>query len=153
MQTSKNGINMIIAFEGIELTAYRCPSGIWTIGVGHTGDIDNESIHAGMSITHEKALRILQSDLKRIERYINRQTFAERLTQGQFDALVSFIFNIGTTAFQSSTMRKLLSNKDTFTKAAKEFDRWVYGKVNGQKEKLAGLVKRRNAEKELFMNG
>jgi lysozyme len=77
----------------------------------------------------------------------------KHLTQGQFDALVSFIFNIGIAAFQSSTMRKILSNTNAFEKAAKEFDRWVYSKVNGKKEKLSGLVKRRNTEKELFLNG
>ncbi len=153
MQTSERGIKMIIAFEGIELKAYRCPAGIWTIGVGHTGTVDDEAIHAEMSITEEKALNILQSDLRQIERYINRQTFAEYLTQGQFDALVSFIFNIGTAAFQSSTMRKILSCKNTPEKVAKEFERWVYGRVNGKKEKLPGLIKRRNTEKELFLNG
>lgn len=153
MHTSERGIEMIVAFEGIELTAYRCPAGIWTIGVGHTGSVDGEAIYAGMSITREKALDILQSDLIKIERYIGRQTFVKHLTQGQFDALVSFIFNIGIAAFQSSTMRKILSNTNAFEKAAKEFDRWVYSKVNGKKEKLSGLVKRRNIEKELFLNG
>ena len=65
MHTSERGIEMIVAFEGIELTAYRCPAGIWTIGVGHTGSVDGEAIYAGMSITREKALDILQSDLIR----------------------------------------------------------------------------------------
>lgn len=125
MHTSERGIEMIVAFEGIELTAYRCPAGIWTIGVGHTGSVDGEAIYEGMSITREKTLDILQSDLIKIERYIGRQTFVKHLTQGQFDALVSFIFNIGITAFQSSTMRKILSNTNAFEKAAKEFDRWV----------------------------
>ena len=153
MRTSEKGVNMLVAFEGMELKAYKCPAGVWTIGVGHTGKIDNEEICSGMSITREKALHILGLDLKKVENYINRQPFANGLTQGQFDALSSFIFNIGTTAFHSSTMRKLLSEGATTARVAKEFCRWVYGKVNGKKERLPGLVGRRNREKKLFLYG
>lgn len=150
METSERGINMIIAFEGMELNAYKCPAGVWTIGVGHTGEVDGVPVKRGMLITQAKAKELLREDLKKVELYLNRQSFAGRLTQGQFDALVSFLFNVGSGAFQTSTMRKCLCTGD-FEGAAAQFGRWVYGTVNGKKEKLAGLVARREREKETFL--
>ena len=150
METSERGISMIIAFEGMELNAYKCPAGVWTIGVGHTGEVDGVPVKRGMLITQAKAKELLRDDLKKVELYLNRQSFAARLTQGMFDALVSFIFNVGSGAFQTSTMRKCLCTGD-FEAAAAQFDRWVYGTVNGKKEKLAGLVARREREKETFL--
>lgn len=148
MQTSENGVKAIIAFEGMELNAYLCPAGVWTIGVGHTGDVDGKPIRKGLLITQAKAMELLRSDLANIEKFIDGQPFARKLTQGQFDALVSFVFNVGTAAFRTSTLyRKLCSCVAT---AAVEFGRWVYGTVNGKKEKLPGLVARRKHEREMF---
>ena len=152
MQISNNGLQSIIAFEGMELNAYRCPSGVWTIGVGHTGDIDGVPIGKGMMITCAEAMEILRDDIKRYELYINRQPFAKRLTQGMFDALVSFIFNVGTGAFETSSMRKKLCTGVANKEVVKEFAKWVYGTVNGKKERLEGLVKRRKHEAEIFLN-
>lgn len=149
METSERGINMIIAFEGMELNAYKCPAGVWTIGVGHTGEVDGVPVKRGMLITQAKAKELLREDLKKVELYLNRQSFAGRLTQGQFDALVSFIFNVGSGAFQTSTMRKCLCTGD-FEGAAAQFGRWIFGTVNGKKEKLPGLVTRREKEREIF---
>ena len=95
MQTSEQGIKMITAFEGIEEKAYKCPSGVWTIGVGHTGKVDGSPINAGMHITQEKAMQLLRQDLAHFEEYINAEPYAKKLQQHQFDALVSFIFNVG----------------------------------------------------------
>lgn len=149
METSERGINMIIAFEGMELNAYKCPAGVWTIGVGHTGEVDGVPVKRGMLITQAKAKELLREDLKKVELYLNRQSFAGRLTQGQFDALVSFLFNVGSGAFQTSTMRKCLCTGD-FEGAAAQFGRWIFGTVNGKKEKLPGLVTRREKEREIF---
>lgn len=147
MQTSEQGIKMIIAFEGIEEKAYKCPSGVWTIGVGHTGEVDDRPINAGMHITQEKAMQLLRQDLAHFEEYINAEPYAKKLQQHQFDALVSFVFNIGTAAFHSSTMRrKLCSGADNDSVAA-EFGRWIYGK----KGMLPGLVRRRKIEAEMFL--
>lgn len=151
MQTSERGINMIIAFEGMELNAYKCPAGVWTIGVGHTGEVDGVPVKRGMLITQAKAKELLREDLKKVEVYLNRQSFAGRLTQGQFDALVSFIFNVGSGAFQTSTMRKKLCLGAAAEEVAAEFRKWVYGTVNGKKEKLAGLITRREKERECFL--
>lgn len=152
MRTSEKGLQSIIAFEGIELNAYRCPAGIWTIGVGHTGDVDGVPVVRGMKITESEAMALLREDVKRFEKYLNKQPFIGSLAQGMFDALVSFIFNVGIAAFAASTMRRKLSSNAAREDVAKEFPKWVFGTVNGKKERLAGLVKRREAERQMFLS-
>ncbi|MBE6304287.1 MAG: lysozyme [Bacteroidales bacterium] len=152
MVISDRGLRMIVAFEGLELNAYKCPSGVWTIGVGHTGEVDGVPIGRGMMITQAEAMALLREDVKRFERYVNRQPFAKVLTQGMFDALVSFIFNVGTGAFQTSTMRRKLCLDAPAEEVAKEFGKWVYGTVDGKKERLPGLMKRREKECEMFLS-
>lgn len=151
MQISDRGLQMIVAFEGLELNAYKCPAGVWTIGVGHTGDVDGVPVGRGMMITQAEAMALLREDVGRFERYVNRQPFAKVLTQGMFDALVSFIFNVGTGAFQTSTMRRKLCVGAPIEEVAAEFGKWVYGTVGGKKVRLAGLVKRREREREVFI--
>ena len=147
MQVSERGIEMIIAFEGLEEDAYKCPAGVWTIGVGHTGEVDGIAIGRGMHITRDKAMQLLRQDLAHFEEYINAEPYAKKLKQHQFDALVSFVFNVGRAAFHSSTMRrKLCSGADNDSVAA-EFGRWIYGK----KGMLHGLVRRRKIEAEMFL--
>ena len=152
MRTSEMGLQNIIAFEGIELNAYRCPAGVWTIGVGHTSDVDGVNVARGMKITESEAMALLKEDVKHFERYLNKQPFIRSLTQGMFDALVSFIFNVGIAAFAASTMRRKLCSNAAREDVAKEFPNWVYGTVNGKKERLAGLVKRREAERQMFLS-
>lgn len=151
MKTSKRGIDMIIDFEGMKLKAYKCPVGIWTIGVGHTGDVHGQPIKRGMEISKELAEWLLQKDLSTVESYLSRQPFADRLKQKEFDALVSFIFNVGKGAFETSTMRKKLCIGAPAEEVAAEFLKWVYGTIGGKKEKLPGLIARREREKERFL--
>lgn len=141
MNVSEKGINLIKNFEGCRLEAYKCPAGIWTIGYGHTG----LTVHQGLKITQKEADNLLKTDLIV---HCNNVTKLVKvpLTQNQFDALVSFEFNIGYGAFNSSTLLKLL-NQGKYTDAANQFGRWVYT----NKKVLPGLVKRRAAEKELFV--
>ena len=140
MEISQNGIEFIKKVEGCELVAYKCSSGVWTIGYGHTGT----DIKQGKEISLEKAERYLKNDLVRFCKAVNDLVNVE-LTQNQFDALVSFVFNIGIGAFASSTLLRLLNQKK-YVDAANQFDRWVYsgGKVSD------GLVVRRKKEKEMF---
>lgn len=142
---------MIVSFEGIELEAYKCPAGVWTIGVGHTGYVDGKRIAEDMTITSDKAYVLLREDLQVVESYLSKQSFAERLKQRQFDALVSFIFNVGISAFETSTMRRKLCTGADDASVAEEFDRWVYGTVDGKKVILKGLVYRREKEAEKFL--
>lgn len=140
MRTSKNGIELIKKFEGIKTKAYKCPAGVWTIGYGHT-----KNVQKGDTCTMAQAVEFLKEDLRVFECAINDLVKVE-LNQNQFDALVSFVYNVGAGAFQDSTLRKFL-NAGHFPLAAGQFDRW--NKAGGVV--LEGLVKRRAAEKELFL--
>lgn len=151
MKTSERGLDMIVAFEGIELEAYKCPAGVWTIGVGHTGCVDGKRIAEGMKITRNKAYDLLREDAKKVEDYLAKQPFAARLVQRQLDALVSFIFNVGISAFETSTMRRKLCTGADDASVAEEFGRWVYGTSDGKKVVLKGLVYRREKEAEKFL--
>ncbi|ARS54313.1 lysozyme [Kushneria konosiri] len=140
MRTSQNGLDLIKASEGLELTAYRDSVGVPTIGYGHT-----LNVKMGDVITASRAESLLQSDLRRFEAAVNRMVVVE-INQNQFDALVSLCFNVGNAAIKSSTLLRLLNAGD-YLGAADQFPRWVYaGGV-----KLNGLVKRRAAERDLFL--
>ncbi|MBK5145858.1 lysozyme [Budviciaceae bacterium BWR-B9] len=139
MITSQVGINTIKAFESLRLGAYLCPADVWTIGYGHT-----DGVKRGDLISADQAERFLKGDVIKFEQDITRLVKVP-LTQGQFDALVSFVFNVGTRAFSNSTMLRKINARD-FAGAANEFSRWVY--ANGKR--LAGLERRRRAEKKIF---
>lgn len=143
MRTSAAGRRLIKEHEGEKLTAYVCPAGVLTIGVGHTG----KDVKPGMTITAEESDKLLQSDLQSAEQAVIRMVKVA-ITQNQFDALVSFVFNVGAGAFRSSTMLRLLNDRDYFG-TADEFPRWNKG---GGKV-LPGLTKRRAAERALFLRG
>lgn len=140
MQTSNNGINLIKRFEGLRLEAYRDSVGIPTIGYGHT-----HGVKMGDVITGAQADAFLREDLQVAELTINTNVKV-RLTQGQFDALASFVFNLGSGNFVKSTLLKKLNTGD-YAGAADEFGKWV----NAGEKKLPGLVKRRAAEREVFL--
>ncbi len=139
MKTSQQGINLIKQFEGFSAEAYVCPAGKWTIGYGHV--LQDASISELSTDTAEELLKV---DIERVEMAILRLVRV-KLSQNQFDALVSLIYNIGIGAFSRSILLKKL-NKGNFSAAADEFDRWVY--VN--KAISAGLQSRRKFEKTLF---
>ena len=141
MRTSRKGIEFIKAHEGLRLDAYLCPAGVPTIGYGHT-----YNVKMGDRITEGQAERLLIGDLIVAETEVNRYGFD--LTQNQFDALVSFVFNIGAGNFRSSTLLKRLKANPNDPDIANQFKRWVYG---GGKV-LPGLVRRRNEESKLYFN-
>lgn len=140
MKTSQEGLDLIKKFEGCRLTAYKCPSGVWTIGYGHT-----KGVKRGHRITLEDANEYLKKDIKVYEKSVSELTLRP-LNQNQFDALVSFCYNCGVNAFKNSTLLKKL-NKGDYEGVANEFPRW--NKSNGKV--LNGLAKRREAERQLFM--
>lgn len=140
MKISETGLNLIKRFEGFRAEAYKCAAGVWTIGYGHTNGVKK-----GMIIDELKAETFLMIDVQKCEYAINTLVKTE-LNQNQFDALVSFIYNVGTEKFTKSTMLKFL-NAGHFPLAAGQFDRW--NKVKGVV--CQGLVNRRKAEKELFL--
>jgi len=140
MEISQDGIDLIKKFEGFSSRAYLCPAGVLTIGFGHTGkDIKRTDI-----ITEENAEDLLKSDLAWVEEVINEKTKTE-LTQNQFDALCSLVYNIGASAFSNSTLLRLI-NAGNLAAVPAQFLRW--DKANGKP--LAGLTRRREAEKKLW---
>lgn len=142
MKISKNGIDLIKRFEGFRAHQYHCPAGFLTIGYGHV-ILKGEYFPDG--ITEEDACVLLDKDCDKAEAAINK--VKQPLTQNEFDALVSFVFNVGTGAFKISTMKKKLEAGHLHD-VANEFDKWVY--VKG--EIYTGLVTRRAAEKALFIS-
>lgn len=134
------GLDLIKSFEGKKLTAYVCPAGILTIGFGSTGP----HVKKGMTITEAEAERLLCDDLERFEAAVEKHTRGHA-TDNQFDALVSFAFNVGTEALRTSTLLRKHMEGD-YAGAAAQFARWNRG---GGKV-LAGLTRRRKAEAELY---
>ncbi|HDR2337911.1 lysozyme [Enterobacter cloacae] len=146
MQTSEKGIALIKEFEGCRLTAYQDSVGVWTIGYGWTQPVDGKPIRAGMTIKQETAERLLKTGLVSYESDVCRLVKVG-LTQGQFDALVSFTYNLGARSLSTSTLLRKLNAGDYAT-AADEFLRW--NKAGGKV--LNGLTRRREAERALFLS-
>ncbi len=142
MKISSKGLKLIKEFEGLRLDAYYCSSNVLTIGYGSTGP----HVKQGMHITEPEAEALLLKDIKRFEDGVN-SLIKVTLNQEQFDALVSFAFNCGNGALEESTLRRRLNaGEDPNTVAKEELKRWTNGG-------LAGLVRRRAAETELFCSG
>ncbi|MGP0848475.1 lysozyme [Serratia sp. CY83950] len=146
MNISKNGIELIKRFEGLELEAYQDSVGVWTIGYGWTQAVDGKKIAPGMKIDQATADRLLKCGVVQFEQGVN-QLVKVRITQGQFDALVSFAYNLGLRSLSTSTLLRKLNNGDT-QGAADEFGRWV----NAGGKRLDGLVTRRAAERRTFLS-
>ncbi|WP_297638589.1 lysozyme [uncultured Clostridium sp.] len=139
MKMSERGLELIKHFEGLKLEAYKCPSGVWTIGYGTT-----KGVTSGMKITKEKAEELLKLDVEKFEKSVLKLVKVD-LNQSQFDALVSFAYNLGEGNLSSSTLLKMLNNKDYYG-ASQEFIRWN----RANKKVLAGLTRRRESERNLF---
>lgn len=143
MKTSPVGRKLIQGFEGYRSEAYICPAGVWTIGYGHT-----KGVKEGDTCTREQADIFLQEDLKTAEDAVNAQNL--KLGQLQFDALVSFVYNVGAGAFESSTLLKKLKISTAATSEIEaEWKKWKYA----NKVELKGLVRRRAAEYALYKRG
>ena len=139
-RTSLEGRELIKDREGEELEAYQDGGGVWTIGVGHTLNVKK-----GDKITYEQSDKFLVDDLNTAENAVNLFVHVP-LNQNMFDALVSFVFNIGVQAFRDSTLLKLL-NMGLYKDAAEQFIRW--NKDNGKV--VEGLTNRRKSEAKQFL--
>jgi len=171
----KAGLDLIKTSEELKLRAYLCPANRLTIGYGHVllpkfdaglfKNISPEALtriiaecrkrktltneaRSLLYINQKQAETLLTQDASQTALFINSVTPVE-FTQNQFDALCSLVFNIGQANYAESTLRQKLKAGD-FSGAAAEFDRWIYGTVDGKKKKLNGLITRRAAERALF---
>ena len=153
METSQRGINLIKRHEVLVTHSYLCPANKLTVGYGHCG----EDVKQGMVITEKEAEQLLKKDLRKFESKLNYSLEHDNvnLNQNQFDACISFIFNLGFSAFIFSTLYKKLKAGD-YAGASNEFPKWIYitktDPKTGErfKVKLKGLETRRKAEQELF---
>jgi GH24 family phage-related lysozyme (muramidase) len=143
---NSDGLTIIKHFEGCELQAYQDSVGVWTIGYGHTSAAGSPEVYPGQTITKAQAEDILKKDLELFENGV-RSLVEVPVNSDQFSALVSFSFNVGLGALESSTLLRKLNAGD-YQGAADEFPRWV--KAGGQT--LPGLVRRRDAERALFLS-
>jgi lysozyme len=142
MRTSDKGLELIKKHEGLKLTAYKCPAGVWTIGYGHT-----RTATLGLDITQQTAEALLKQDVRFAEIAVAKEL--PTISQSKFDALVSFVFNVGAGAFQRSTLLKRIKANQEEHLIRHEFMRWdkAGGKV------LAGLVRRRQDEANMYFGG
>lgn len=141
MKTSQRGIDLIKKYEGFRATAYRCPAGILTIGYGHTGNVSPSQV-----ITQEQAEDLLRIDVVEAEEVVCKMV-KSKITQNQFDALVSFVFNCGSGNFQKSTLLKRVNaNPQDVSGITEAFKMWNGGKG----KELPGLIKRRAEEALLY---
>lgn len=143
MRISDRGLEIIKEFEGFRARAYICPAGVWTIGYGHT-----RGVKAGDVVTEQQATELLRNDAKEAEEAVTDLVKVE-LSQWQFDALVSLVYNIGSGNFYNSTICRLLNegcdDEDRLRHA------WCMWKRAGGRT-LSGLIRRREKEFKLFTN-
>jgi len=141
MEISAKGLDLIKKFEGLELESYLCPADVWTIGYGST-----KGVKEGMSITEEEAEALLKKEAQEYCDYV-KEYVSVTLTQNQFDALVSWTYNLGPRNLKNSTLLEVL-NKEEYDKVPEQILRWT--KAAGKE--LNGLVRRRQAEADLFQS-
>jgi lysozyme len=145
MKISDNGLSLIKKSEGTKLTAYLDPISKLTVGTGHLV-LASDNIQLGDTISQERSDELLRNDLKSAEDTVNNLVKVQ-LTQNMFDSLCDFVYNCGSENFHTSTLLRKI-NAGLFQEAAEEFQKW--NKAGGKV--LPGLVKRREAEKELFLS-
>lgn len=142
MKASNNAINLIKVSETVKLKAYKCPAGVPTIGWGHT-----KGVKMGQIITIQEATKMLYEDVLVCENAVNRLVKV-KLSQGRFDALVDFVFNLGSGNLASSTLLKLINKNPNDPAIKAQFMRWVHS----GSQVLGGLVIRREKEVELYFS-
>lgn len=154
MKLSERGKLALIEFEGEVLIPYKCQAGVWTIGVGHTGSLQAIGVVTPIaqtpSITLEQSRQLLDADLKTYEKAVNHLVDVH-LEQHQFDALVSFCFNVGTQSLKTSTLLKRINAKGHKDSIANAFEMWCKG--GEPKKTIEGLLKRRKQEAKMFNEG
>ncbi|EJN4070720.1 lysozyme [Salmonella enterica] len=143
-QISSQGLDLIKEFEGLKLNAYRDSGGIWTVGYGYTGIVNGRKINSETVLTEDRATYYLIKELDSISVNINK-LITVKLNQHQYDAIMSFVYNIGINNFKHSTLLYYI-NINEWSLAANEFIKW--DKCKGKK--IHGLMLRRIKEKRLF---
>ena len=142
---SDAGLNFIANHEGLVLNAYLCPAKVPTIGYGTTRYPNSSKVQLGDKITKDDALELLKFDVWKFELSVDTMT-TDKVNQNQFDALVSFAYNLGSDALKKSTLLKVVNDNPNDLRIKKEFQKWIY--AGGKK--MGGLIKRRQDESNLY---
>lgn len=145
MKLDANGINFLAELEGLELKAYKCSAGVWTIGLGNTFYADGSKVKQGDVITKKDAYYLFHLIAIKFEKAIN-ENVKVNLNQNQFNALFCFVYNIGITGFKNSTLLRYVNLNPNDGNIAKQFLRW--NKISGKESK--GLTNRRIKESALY---
>ena len=141
------GLDLIKSFEGFSSDPYKCVAGIWTIGFGSIYGEDNKRVTPDHPpVTESRATELMQRDLGSIEYKVSKLVKVP-VTPNQFSAICSFVYNVGSGAFQRSTARMKL-NRENYHGCAAEFLKWKYA----NKKVIPGLLRRRYAERDLFLS-
>jgi len=146
MKSSDNGIRLIQEFEGLRLTSYLCSAGVATIGYGATYYQDGSKVKLGQTITRDQADQLLKDHLKEFEGSVLGLLNTTKVNQNQFDALVSFCFNLGAGNLAKSQLLRFVKANPKDPKIAAEFAKW--NRAGGEVSR--GLVRRRKKEAELY---
>lgn len=146
MKPSQQAIDLIKQFEGFRTNAYICPAGVPTIGYGSTMWPDGKKVKLGEVISMEQAEKLLMWEIENKTKAMK----PVKVNQNQYDALVSFVYNLGVGAFNGSTLRKLVHNNPNDPKIEDEFMKWVNVRQGGKLVRSNGLVRRRQAEANLY---
>ena len=149
MRTSDAGIRLIVKFEGLKLRPYKCPAGLWTVGFGTLiGDGKTLPPEWNRTFSYDECLELLKKELRSKERGVLRLV-RWPLAQHEFDALISFVYNLGLGCLQRSTLRQKLNRGDK-EGAVRSLLKYNKARVNGVLKELRGLTRRRQAEAALF---
>jgi lysozyme len=151
MTISDKGLALIEHYEGFQAWAYKCPAGVWTIGIGTTIYPDGSHVKELDRISYNKAKDYLLHDVRQTEYQVNAM-LKVKLMQCQYDALVSFAYNVGCNAFRQSSLLKFINDYRTDISIEDTFLMWNKITVNGVKKVSKGLSNRRRSEAWLFLN-
>jgi lysozyme len=150
MKPSPFCLSLIKSFEGCKLTAYLCPAGVWTIGYGTIRYKDGTKVKEGDVISSQRANEELLHEVEKKAEGVNR--LVKNVNQQQFDALVSFAYNLGLGALEDSTLLKRVKANPNDPDIRIQFMKWTKARQNGVLKELPGLVRRRKAECDLYFS-
>jgi lysozyme len=146
MIPSSRCIDLIKQFEGLSLKSYKCPANVWTIGYGSTHYEDTSKVKEGEKITLQRAEDLLKWEISMLSTRFPKLD----INQNQFDALISFAFNVGLNAFLNSTLLKIIKKNPDDLEICDELKKWSKARQSGRLKVLPGLLRRRTAECNLY---
>lgn len=147
MKIDKNGVEFIVSMEGLELKAYKCSAGVWTVGIGSTRYEDGTPVKKGDVITRDRALLLFKNTISIYENAVNKLVTSS-INQNQYNALTSFCYNLGVSAFKGSTLLKKVNLNPNDPNITLQLNKWI----NAGGRPVKGLIIRRMKESKLYFS-